>query len=430
MAPYAFEKRKMTRLIHILLIVFVLILIPSLAACSGIRPEPTATSTFAPPPEPTPNPYIETYNALWKTIDEVYIYGEILQSDLQSIKDKYQIQVLSLLSGEEFSVLISEMLAEFPENTVSWQSRAERLEQELSTDEISYQGIGAFVSFREDPEPHIVLVEVMTGSPAEAAGLRDRDSIYAVDGLPITVEEGLNAVQRLRGPAGSDVALNVQSPGAEQRIVVVTRGSVVPQSEKIFMDFIEGTSVVYVEFPRITYGDMGIDFFATFQALSEAQEIKGLIIDLRVSSGASWPLVPLLTMFTEGQLGITLSRSGGLPANIVGEEYFNSQDVPVVILVGPDTWGQSEIFAAAMQINNRAVVMGLPTPGLIEGSERIPLPDGSVLSLATTTFIPEDQRQIGILGVQPDIMIDAYWETIDPENDLVVDVALNYLLEQ
>jgi len=212
--------------------------------------------------------------------------------------------------------------------------------------------------------------------------------------------------------------------------VVVTRGSVVPQSEKIFMDFIEGTSVVYVEFPRITYGDMGIDFFATFQALSEAQEIKGLIIDLRVSSGASWPLVPLLTMFTEGQLGITLSRSGGLPANIVGEEYFNSQDVPVVILVGPDTWGQSEIFAAAMQINNRAVVMGLPTPGLIEGSERIPLPDGSVLSLATTTFIPEDQRQIGILGVQPDIMIDAYWETIDPENDLVVDVALNYLLEQ
>ena len=99
-------------------------------------------------------------------------------------------------------------------------------------------------------------------------------------------------------------------------------------------------------------------------------------------------------------------------------------------MVGPDTWGQSEIFAAAMQINNRAVVMGLPTPGLIEGSERIPLPDGSVLSLATTTFIPEDQRQIGILGVQPDIMIDAYWETIDPENDLVVDVALNYLLEQ
>ena len=420
----------MNKQVRKLLIILISILVLSLSACSGPSAEPTATPTPEPVLEPTENPHLETFDALWQTIEAHYIYGEVLGGVLQALKDQYKIQLLSMISGEDFSSLIHEMLTELPENTASWQSREERLALELSSEEVTYQGIGAFVSYRDQPEPHIVLVEVMPGSPAEAAGLRDRDSIYVVDGMPVTAEEGFDVVQRVRGPAGTDVALTVQSPGEDQRIVVVTRGSVVPQSERIAIDFIDGTSIVYAEFPRITYGDMGIDFFATFQALSEAQTIDGLIMDLRTSSGSSWPLVPLLTMFTDGQVGTTLSRTGGLPANIVAEEYFNSQEVPVVILIGPDTWGQSEIFAAAMQINTRATVMGLPTLGLIEGSESFPLPDGSVLSIATTTFIPSDQRQIGILGVQPDIEIDALWETLDPQNDLVVEAALEYLLDQ
>ncbi|MBL6979975.1 MAG: PDZ domain-containing protein [Anaerolineales bacterium] len=401
-----------------------------LSACSGLKAEPTTTPTPEPVLVPTQNHHLETFDALWETIETHYIYGEVLAGELQALKDQYKIQVLSMISGEDFSALIHEMLTNFPGNTASWQSREERLALDLSSEDISYQGIGAFVSFREQPEPHIVLVEVMNGSPAETAGLRDRDSIYAIDGLPFTAGEGFNTVQRVRGPAGSDVALTVQSPGKDQRIVVVTRGSVVPQSKKISMDFIDSTSVVYAEFPRITYGDMAFDFFATFQAFSETQAIEGLIIDLRVSSGSSWPLVQLLSMFTDGQVGMTMSRTGGFPANVVAEDYFNSQNIPVVILIGPDTWGQSEIFAAAMQISNRATVMGLPTLGLIEGSESFPLPDGSVLSIATTTFVPADQRQIGILGVQPDIVIEALWETQEPGNDLVVDAALKYLLDQ
>jgi len=380
--------------------------------------------------EPTPNPYVETFDALWATIEAQYIYAEALSAELLAIKGQYQIKVLSMVSGDEFATLLDEMLAEFPENTIRWQSRAERLESELASEQNAYEGIGAFVSFRAEPEPHIVLVEVMAGSPAEAVGLKDRDSIYAVDNFPVTLEEGLDTVQRVRGPADSDVLLRVASPGAEQRDVVVTRGQVIPQPKRMTMDFIPGTDVLYAEFPRIAYSEMGFEFFAMYQSLVETKAIQGIILDLRVSSGAGWPLEQLLTMFTNGKVGDTLTREGNFPANIVGEDYSGSQDVPLVILIGPDTLGQAEIFAASMQINGRATVMGLPTTGLVEGSESYPLPDGSILTLATSSYVLANNQQIGILGVQPDIRIDAYWETLDPADDLVVEAALEYLLEQ
>ncbi len=401
-----------------------------LGACSGVGATSTSTPTPFVLPEPTPNPYVDTFDTLWTTVESRYIYAEVLENELQLLKDQFQLKVLAMVSGDEFASLIPEMLAEFPENTVGWQSRTERLESELASGENTYGGIGAFVSFRAEPEPHVVLLEVMTGSPADAAGLKDRDSIYAVDNFAVSLEEGLDVIQRVRGPEGSDVLLRVASPGEAPRDVVVTRAQVAPQPKRMAMHFIEGTNILYAEFPRIAYGEMGLDFFAMYQALAETKAIQGIIIDLRVSSGTGWPLTQLLTMFTNGVVGETVTIEGNIPANIVGEDYFDSQDIPIVILAGPDTLGQAEIFTASMQINTRATVMGLPTPGLIEGSESVPLPDGSILTLATVSYVPADNRQIGILGVQPDIRNEAYWETLDPENDLVVGAALEYLLER
>jgi carboxyl-terminal processing protease len=401
-----------------------------LSACLPGRGEPTPTPTAQIIVEPTPNPYVEAFEAIWDTIDENYIYAEVLESDIAAIKDQYQIGILSLVSAEQYAPLVHEMLAELPEDTVNWQSRQERLELELASQEDTYEGIGAFVSYRADPEPHIILVEVIVGSPAEVAGLKDRDSIYAVDNVPITIEEGMDVIQRVRGPAGSDVLLSIESPGLGRRDVVVNRGRVIPQTKRLGIDFLEGTNILYAEFPRIAYPEMGVEFFASYQSLAQSGQIDGIIVDLRVSSGANWPLTQLLTMFTNGLVGNTLTREGSIPANIVGEDYFGSQEIPMVILIGPDTIGQAEMFAANMQVNNRAVVMGLPTLGLIEGFESYPIPDGSILSLAMATYVTADMRQIGITGVSPDIPIDAYWETLDPENDMVVEAALEYLLEQ
>ncbi|MEE8356615.1 MAG: S41 family peptidase, partial [Anaerolineales bacterium] len=292
----------------------------------------------------------------------------------------------------------------------------------------AYQGIGAFVAFRNEPAPHLVLLEVMAESPAEYAGLQDRDSIFAIDGVPTTSEKGISDIQRIRGLAGSTVTLSISSPGGQIRDVVVTRGAINPLPQRIIMNFMTETAVVYSAFPRLGYEGMDIDFLSIYQILAKERDITGLIIDLRISStGPTWPLSTLLSVFADGTLGHSKKAQEKIAATIIGKDYYGSQSTPVVILIGPETMGQPEIFAASMQYANRAIVLGLPTLGLVEGADIFPMPDGSQLSLATITFITAAGRDLGLEGVEPDMSIDRYWETIDPNNDMIINQALNIL---
>ena len=63
-----------------------------------------------------------------------------------------------------------------------------------------------------------------------------------------------------------------------------------------------------------------------------------------------------------------------------------SQTVPLMLLIGPDTEGSPEIFAAALQSTGRARLIGMPTPGAVEGFTEVPLPDGSRMFLAPSSF--------------------------------------------
>jgi C-terminal processing protease CtpA/Prc len=73
------------------------------------------------------------------------------------------------------------------------------------------------------------------------------------------------------------------------------------------------------------------------------------------------------------------------------------------------------------------LVIGQPTPGLIEGAETFLLPDGSELTLATITFATSDGRQIGLTGVAPDVILDSLWEAQNPQNDPLLAAALDLI---
>jgi hypothetical protein len=143
--------------------------------------------------------------------------------DWDAVHDKYSTRIEGGLTNEQFSDLLRELQTELPAGALVYQSRGERIEAEIA-DTSSYEGIGAIIGFQEEDEPHIVILDVIDGSPAENAGLKPHDSIYKIDGNPILLEEGLTVVNRIRGPAGSTVTLQVKS--WNRRAVEVTRQSV------------------------------------------------------------------------------------------------------------------------------------------------------------------------------------------------------------
>jgi len=162
------------------------------------------------------------------------------------------------------------------------------------------------------------------------------------------------------------------------------------------------------------------------RALDAGGDLEALVLDLRiVSAGGDWPVGSLLTLFTDGEVGVFHSRTATNPVRVSGiHDFLDSQDLPVALIVGPTTTGSAEIFAATMQSVGKGIVVGLATSGEVETISTYPLPDGSRALIATTTYRTGNGLELGLLGVEPDVPVSADWDAVTPIRDPVLEAAL------
>ncbi|MBI3361986.1 MAG: PDZ domain-containing protein [Chloroflexi bacterium] len=366
---------------------------------------------------------LRVLDALWSAIDDQYVYKDFNGVDWKAAHDETRAKIESGLTDDEFVKAVRAMTGKLPAGTVQWQTREERIAGQTSNTQ-TYEGIGAFVSVRGAPKPHVILLSVMKDSPAAKAGLSAHDSIYAIDGVAVKAEEGLDVIQRVRGPAGTMVKLTVQSPGGSSRDVDVKRGQLTAGAE-LLGGTVTGTHIAYFLIPTQPPDKMADNLVAALQSMKQAGTIAGIILDLRIArTGAQWPLAEFLTLFGNGKLGNTYTREGEQPLDITGKDFFGSQAVPLVLLVGPDTEGAPEMLAGALQDISRAKVVGLPTLGEVEGTSETALPDGSRVFVASSSFVTAKGRDLGLKGVEPDEVVKSDWDEVSDTNDPVLDKAV------
>jgi C-terminal peptidase prc len=371
-----------------------------------------------------------TFESLWTTVNDFYVYEDFGGVDWQAVYDDYQVQLEPEMTAEAFDALLEEMLAKLPTGAVSLQTRAERLETAMNGLDSSYEGIGAFVSIRREEEPRIILLSVMADSPAEAAGLEAHDAILAIDGEAIGAEEE-NPISRIRGPAGSAVTLTVRSPESGIRDIEVTRGRIASTAPPMSWQMLPDNDIGYFWFPPNDYEGLVEDMVTGMQALRNEGDLQGIILDLRAAAvDELWSGRSFLTLFTDGDVGELYSRSETSRVNIDGIFDLDTHDLPVAILVGPGTTGSAEVFAAILQALDKGTIVGLPTPGNLETGSLFSLPNGSLLSLATGSFRTLDGREVGLLGVEPDVVVAADWDAVTAENDPVLAAAQEVLLNR
>jgi carboxyl-terminal processing protease len=400
------------------------------SACAGLVgfEEEPVIGDFGPADTPQEH-QARTFEALWTKLEENYIYFESADVEWDSIRDRYLERINSGLTNDEFTDLLNELESDLPGGSLTYQSRAERIETDIG-DLSSYEGIGAFIGFSEDPQPHVVLLGVIEGSPAEQAGLKAHDSIFEIDGNPVLLEEGLSVVDRIRGPSGTSVTLNVQTPGSPERSVEVKRAKLT-STGKLEAYEIADTNYAYMLFPPAAYAGMMDDVLLNLQTFTTNKTLEGLILDLRVAgSSRTWPFEELFTMFYEGPIGEFYNRENKQLLQVQGKDEFASQSIPLVILVGPNTQGFPEILAGSLQMHKRATIVGAATPGLVETTSSYYLPDGSRIFVETTSFVLPNGDEIGSSGVQPDVQVEASWDEILPESDPVLEAAIETLRSQ
>lgn len=296
----------------------------------------------------------------------------------------------------------------------------EEAEQQESSMEGSFEGIGAYVGMEDGV---FRIVTPMHGSPAEAAGIVAGDVVLAVDGEEITGKAEWEVISLIRGPAGTTVTLTIQHPDEEEPVdIEVTRGNI--EVESVLWAPIPGTSLVYLQITQFA-DDTAQEVNAALEEIfAQRPAYKGMVLDLRNNPGGYVHVLrSVASEFLPEDSVIMYERdaSGSLQTHETYGEGL-ARDIPMVVLVNPGTASAGEILAGALQQNGRAELVGESTTGTGTVLRPYTLSDGSVLRLGVTNWLTPDQTLLKDKGVTPDHEV-----TIDAEITMVDAYALEEL---
>ena len=259
--------------------------------------------------------------------------------------------------------------------------------------ESSFGGVGVMFQIINDT---LIVVEVVKNGPSEAAGILAGDRITKVDGKSIVSKDLKDTDVRdlLRGSIGSNVKLTVNRPGEKNiRNFTVTRGEI--PSSSVDAQYMANDSIGYLKiskFAQNTYPEF-------IQALLNLKMsgAKGYIIDLRSNSGGLLESAILMAneLLPPGlKIVETRGRNPKLNETIISDGTGAYPDANVIVMIDELSASSSEIFAAAVQDNDRGLIVGRRSFGKGLVQRPITLPDSSELRLTVQRYYTPSGRSI------------------------------------
>lgn len=267
----------------------------------------------------------------------------------------------------------------------------------------SFVGIGIRIDAEVNP-PRIIFP--YEGSPAEEAGIQQNDVILAIDGTPYTeYRDGREFADLIGGDEGTDVVMELRHYGeAQSYTVTITRARV--EINTVSWSMLPDN----VMWLRLTAFDEGSS--RDFQrALRRGKRLGAeyLILDLRGNPGG-WVTeqMHIIGQFLEeGSLIVTEQDANGNTTERRTQEVDGMwRDLPVVVLIDGDSVSSSEVTAAALAENGRAITVGQTTFGTGTTVIYQDLSDGSILSIGILTWITPAGTEIWHVGLDPMIEVE------------------------
>lgn len=290
----------------------------------------------------------------------------------------------------------------------------------------NFVGLGVELKSAKDG---LLVVHVISGSPAERSGLKAGDHLIGIAGKPIAGMHVDAAAQMLQGPEGSRVTLAVLRGVGPARAMTVRREHVeIPSIEDVeLLDRLNGIGYLHItSFQKKTAADLD-----TAMRQLDASGMRSLIIDLRGNPGGLLSAaVDVSDLFIDR--GLVVATRGRSP-----EEDFNytashsgTWHIPLTLLIDGDSASSSEIFAGAIRDHNRGKIIGSRSYGKGSIQGIFPMDVAGVgMRLTTAHFYSPTGQPYSRVGVSPDLWVQ---QTARPDgtgqiikNDATLATALN-----
>ncbi len=265
---------------------------------------------------------------------------------------------------------------------------------QIATDDLkgSFSGVGIEFTIRKDT---LHIQNVIKDGPAEKAGLLAGDKIVNVDDKPFVGKEVTNeeAMHRLKGPKGTQVKIGVVRYGEKKiKYFTVTRDDIMTKSITATYMLDDSTGYIRIKnFGEKTYAEMLASL-----ALLSAEGFSNLVIDLRDNTGGYLDkAVQMANEFLPKNRLIVYTEGRKSPRTDYKSDGRGSyQQIPLVVLINEGSASASEIFAGAIQDNDRGTVIGRRSFGKGLVQQQIGFPDGSMVRLTIARYYTPSGRCI------------------------------------
>ena len=286
----------------------------------------------------------------------------------------------------------------------------DQLNEVYSQIEGNFVGLGIELKVQANA---LTIIRVITGSPAEQAGVRAGDRIIAVDGQTTSSMSTDQAANLLQGVEGSFAALTVAgADGLERQMNVRRRRVEVPSVDQAsIIDREKGIGYFKLNcFQKTTARDLDAALWKLHR-----EGMRSLIIDVRGNPGGLLvAAVNAVDRFVEhGVIVSTRGRSAQEDSTFTAHAEGTWQ-IPLVVIVDQDSASAAEIFAGAIHDLHRGVVVGVRTYGKGSVQGIFPL-DGTTAGIRLTTakFYSPSGRPYSQVGVEPDFPVRQTAKPVD-----------------
>ena len=329
----------------------------------------------------------------------IFIGKYITRRTLSVEEEKFR-TVLRLIDSEyvdriDVDSLIETMLPDLLESLDPHSAYIPASELQAVNDDLegSFSGVGVSFQIVDDT---VRVVEVIPGGPAEKVGIMQGDRIIQADSVKLIGPEvtSQDVFKNLRGEKGSKVVLHIKRANTSKPVLFdVIRGDIPVNS--IDCSYMLNDSIAYLrvtKFARNTYNE----FFTTLNDL-KAEGAKKFVIDLRGNTGGFMDqAIYMANEFLPAGRMIVYTK-GRRPENetmAISDGSGTFKDAEITVLTNEISASASEIFAGAIQDNDRGLVIGRRSFGKGLVQNQTELPDSSAVRLTVARYYTPSGRSI------------------------------------
>ena len=342
-------------------------------------------------------------------IDQVW---QIIYRDFLDYSGKYKVEdwiklrkeILSnkYLDNDDAYIVIKEMLTQLDDPYTRFLEPKEFDEMRIETTG-ELMGVGIQISLDEVTK-EIVVVAPIEGTPAFLAGVKPKDIIVSIDGMPI---EGLSidsTVKLIRGKKGTKVELGIIREDKLLKVSLIRDKIEINVVDSRINNTLLGAKIGYLRLKQFN-AKSPKEMSSSIEKL-EKQKPFGYVLDLRSNPGGLLEAsIEIARQWINTGIIVSTKTKDGIN-DIRRAKSRALTNRPVVVLIDEGSASASEILSGAIQDNKRGVLVGKKTfgKGLVQSVRS--LSDGSGLTVTVAKYLTPSGKDINKNGIEPDIRVD------------------------